>query len=105
MKEVRMAEDADRSSKLKGLVAKAKNAVGGGDGDDAAAGDDGGGAMGKVKAALSKATSAVTKVVKKDDDGGGIDVATPPAADKDPTDNARQMKAAVEAARKAKPED
>ena len=60
--------------------------------------------MGKVKAALSKATSAVTKVVKKDDDGG-IDVPTPPAADTAPTENAKQMKAAVEAARKAQDED
>ncbi|MEA2828863.1 MAG: hypothetical protein QOG43_3302 [Actinomycetota bacterium] len=99
-----MADDADRSGKLKGLVAKAKNAVGGGEGDDDASANDGGGAMSKVKAALSKATSAVTKVVKKDDDGG-IDVPTPPAAEGAPTDNARQMKAAVEAARKAKPDD
>ena len=98
-----MADDAG-SSKLKGLVAKAKNAVGGGEGDDASATDDGGGAMDKVKAALSKVTSAVTKVVKKDDDGG-LDVATPPAADSEPTENARQMKAAVDAARKAKPGD
>jgi hypothetical protein len=93
----------DGSGKLKGLVAKAKQAVGGGEGDEGAGADDAGGAMGKVKAALSKATTAVTKVVKKDGDGDSV--ATPPAADTKPTENARQMKAAVEAARKAKPED
>ncbi len=96
-----MSED-DLSSKVKGLVAKAKSAIGGGD-DGGAKTDDGGGALGKVKAALAKATDAVTGLVKKDDDDDGP--ATPPAATGEPTDNARQMKEAVEAARKAKADE
>ena len=102
-KEVLVAED-DGSSKLKGLVAKAKAIVAGGDGDDAAAAEDSGGAMGKVKAAMAKAASAVTGVIKKDDDDDDAPAA-PPAADGQPTENASKMKAAVEAARKNQDED
>lgn len=71
-----MTEDADGTSKVTSLVAAAKGA-------------------------LSKVTGAVTKVVKKDDDGP----ATPPAAEKKPTENARKMKDAVDAARKAQDDD
>jgi hypothetical protein len=54
-----------------------------------------------AKAALTKATSAVTKVVKKDDDAP----ATPPVAEKKPSENAKKMKDAVDAARKAQDDD
>lgn len=71
-----MTEDADGTRKVSGLVAAAK-------------------------AALTKATSAVTKVVKKDDDAP----ATPPVAEKKPSENAKKMKDAVDAARKAQDDD
>ena len=93
-----MAEDADRSSKIKSLVAAAKKVTGGG-GDEAGATEESGGAVGRVKAVLSKATSTVTGLVKKEDE-----VAIPPAAEKKPTEHASKMKKAVEEARKGQTE-
>lgn len=55
----------------------------------------------KAKDLWGKATEAVTGLVKKDEAGGQIP--TPP--DVEPTESSRQMKAAVEAARKARTED
>jgi hypothetical protein len=67
-----MAEDADGSSRMKGLVAAAKEK-------------------------LAKATEAVTGLIKKDggDDAGGA--ATPA-----PSERSKKMKAAVDEARKAR---
>ena len=75
-KEGSVTEEADGTSKVSSLVAAAKGA-------------------------LAKVTDAVTKVVKKDDDGP----ATPPVAEKKPSENARKMKDAVDAARKAQDDD
>ncbi len=69
-----MTDDTDRSSKLQGLMEKAKELVG-------------------------KATEAVSGLVKKDDGEAGGTIPTP--ADREPTEHSQQMKAAVEAARKA----
>ncbi len=95
-----MTEDGDLSSKVKGLVAKAKNAISGGDDDGGTGSGDSAGPVAKVKAALSKATEAVTGLVKKDDDGAGAT-----DAHEEPTENALKMKAAVKEARKAKDDD
>ncbi|HEX7277835.1 MAG TPA: hypothetical protein VF244_10715 [Acidimicrobiales bacterium] len=73
-----MTEDADRSLSVKMLVGKAKELVG-------------------------KATEAVSGLVKKDDGEKGGTIPTPP--DVEPTENAQQMKANVEAARQARTED
>jgi hypothetical protein len=82
---------------MKGLVAAAKKVRGG----DESATDESTGPVGRVKSALAKATQAVTAIVKKDDGGG----ATAAVADGEPTQNARKMKDAVEAARKAREDD
>ena len=56
--------------------------------------------MGRVKAALAKAGQAVASIVKKEDapEAG----ATSATAKGQPTERANKMKAAVDAARKAK---
>lgn len=73
-----MTEDADRSLNVKTLVDKAKALVG-------------------------KATEAVSGLVKRDDGESGGTIPTPP--DVQTTESSRNMKAAVEAAKKARAED
>jgi|GEM_PF-6258135 len=73
-----MTEDEDRSSTVKTLVAKAKDALG-------------------------KATGAVAGKLKKGD-SAAADFETPAAAG-EPSENSRRMKDAVEAARKARADD
>jgi hypothetical protein len=84
---------------MKGLVAAAKKVRGG----DESATDESTGPVGRVKSALAKATQAVAGIVKKDDGGG--EGAAGAVADGEPTQNARKMKDAVEAARKAREDD
>ncbi|HVF13114.1 MAG TPA: hypothetical protein VM942_00875 [Acidimicrobiales bacterium] len=71
-----MTEDADRSSKTDGPLAQ-------------------------VKAVLAKATQVVVGIFKRDGGGGATGV----PADGKPTERAKKMKDAVEAARKNKDDD
>jgi hypothetical protein len=121
-----VTDGEDRSSRVRSLVAAAKKSLGGdkeSSGDSApaapptaaAAVDETGGPLGKVKAVLAKATDAVTGIVNKDDPSKGKvkgkgsgsgkgkgSGAVGAVADQEPTEHARKMKDAVEAARKAR---